>query len=291
MIMRRKTKDIIFTIISILVIIGLIGGLVGLFKNNSQEEGYKEIKLQYEIGGLTSYGKYYETESSLYTKESFDCFGLKTELNFDSTISYKIFYYDENDNFVTFTGPYTSNEEIYVPAGAEKARIEITPVWDDDVDEEDRVVKWNTKTKYTKQLTVKTSTKFNDLEVAKDVFAINVTLHNPESISYNEVFITDSLQDSLTTDFYRIYLTGTTDMTLVAYSKYGQENKIVDCDYVLALYNKCLDEQALAVVKLISSSSDFTDYKAKYVENTDGTYTLYLSKNNAALTNYVDSIK
>lgn len=291
MIMRRKTKDIIFTIISILVIIGLIGGLVGLFKNNSQEEGYKEIKLQYEIGGLTSYGKYYETESSLYTKESFDCFGLKTELNFDSTISYKIFYYDENDNFVTFTGPYTSNEEIYVPAGVEKARIEITPVWDDDVDEEDRVVKWNTKAKYSKQLTVKTSTKFNDLEVAKDVFAINVTLHNPESISYNEVFITDSLQDSLTTDFYRIYLTGTTDMTLVAYSKYGQENKIVDCDYVLALYNKCLDEQALAVVKLISSSSDFTDYKAKYVENTDGTYTLYLSKNNDALTNYVDSIK
>ena len=102
--------------------------------------------------------------------------------------------------------------------------------------------------------------------------------------------MTDTLKDTLSTDFYRIYISGTTDMSLVAYSKYGQENKTVDCDYVLALYNKCLDEQALEVVKLIGSS-DLSDFKVKYVENTDGTYTLYLSKNNAALTNYINSIK
>lgn len=157
--MKRKTKDLITKIVSVALVVATvvgIGALIGHFvSNKADEDGRVVINPSYEIGGLTAYGKYEETKESIYTKEAFKCDGLIIEPEFDSTITYQVFFYDGLGNFVdssaSLEGYYT--EEI--PTGSSYARIVITPKWDKDTKDDDKKINIFQVNKYAKQLTVK----------------------------------------------------------------------------------------------------------------------------------------
>lgn len=144
-----KTKKVIKGIGLAVMGLGLLGGIVAVA---SQFVGKNEVSadLSYEVGGLTEYGKYEEDEGSLYTKEKFACEGLKATLAFDATINYKIFYYDILDNFISATTMLNSGYSGEAPLNGAYARIEITPISD-----EDGKISWTEKIKYSNQLTVK----------------------------------------------------------------------------------------------------------------------------------------
>ena len=72
--LRKKTKDLIYGIVSIVVVIGLCLGVVSLVSSLKNNDGLKKVNLEWEVGAINNLGKGIEDEGKLYTKESFDCF-------------------------------------------------------------------------------------------------------------------------------------------------------------------------------------------------------------------------
>ena len=153
----KKTFNKIL-IIGLCVILGLgaiIGGTVLI--SSIQEKTTKTIHPSYSVGGLTKDGTYLETKESIYTKDAFECQGLKITPDFDINVSYQVFFYDMNDQFLESTAEMTSFYEG-VPLLAKYARIEITP-------KEDEKVSWYEVNKYAKQLTVEVAKKQDFIDV------------------------------------------------------------------------------------------------------------------------------
>ena len=146
-------------ILSIVLLVGilvfcaaLIAGAVG---RNKADDGYDLVKVGFARGSLDTKGEYTKTKESIYTEEAFECGSeVRVKIDFDSNVTYQIFFYDEDDTFVQTTQEYEKTATVSAPDGAAYARIVVTPEWDDDVDKNDQVVRlWNVR-KYAKQLTV-----------------------------------------------------------------------------------------------------------------------------------------
>ncbi len=157
----RKTKNTLKTILGVVLIIGAVLGISALINSavNKTDDGLVEISPKFEVGGLTATGKYQETNLSIYNKESFNCNGLQVSLDFESNVQYQAYFYDENDNFVSASDVYVEGQTLNVPLQGLKARIVITPIWDDDVEEDDKEIGFFSVNKYAKQLTIKVDEK------------------------------------------------------------------------------------------------------------------------------------
>ena len=135
-----------------------IGAIFGIAKlGEVLDTETKTIYPTYSVGGLkTTDGKYTETTDSIYTKEAFECQGLKITPDFDSNVSYEVFFYDSNEQFISSSGKQTDFYEN-VPSFTKYARIQITPLEDDKVS-------WYETSKYANQLKVEVNKeqKFND---------------------------------------------------------------------------------------------------------------------------------
>lgn len=164
-----KSKNVFSKIISFVLFVATIIGAVALINhfvsNKADDDGLVEINPIFEIGGLTESGKYEETKESLYTNKAFECLGLEVKLEFDSTINYQIFFYDDLGNFVSSSGVLTEHYTDDIPNGVSHARIEITPVWEDDVDEEEKELNIFQIRKYVKQLTIKVLEEQNKIDL------------------------------------------------------------------------------------------------------------------------------
>lgn len=154
---KSKIKTIIAVILTVASVIGAVAGIAALVNKNKTEDGLTKVNAGYEIGALSATGDYEESEGSLYTKEAFECEGgVKVELDFDATVKYKVFFYNDNDAFISASEELDKTATTEAPEGATHARVMVTPIWDADVDTEDQVIKWYNKGTYTKQLTVYT---------------------------------------------------------------------------------------------------------------------------------------
>ena len=293
---RRKRKKLFKGIFStfIIVLVFILGAsfISNIIKSN--DDGLKKINLTWEIGGLTSTGKYVESDKSIYTKNLFDCNGLEVELDFDNNIKYQVFFYDEEDTFVESSQVLIESEKFTIPEDVTQARIVVTPIFDMKLESEKQVVTWYTKAKYYSQLDIYVSTlKLLDNEVEEGIYKVNIT----ESSSLDRTIIMMTGQEELgfDTDFYRIYLYDGLDTTgfihVIHTENIGQPRDVPDCDYELAATLSCGDEASLEIIELIMESSNPTNYLAYLVENTDGTRTIYFSlkSNEANFTDYINT--
>ena len=122
---------------------------------NKSEDGYKKVNAVYAIGGLDDSGNYVESDGTIYTKHGFNVEDMDTvyaDIDFDSTISYQLFYYGENDVFISASTVYTDDIKHDVPEGALTCRVEITPIWGEDVKKDNQKVSWLSKGDYASQL-------------------------------------------------------------------------------------------------------------------------------------------
>lgn len=295
--LRRKTKDLIFGIVSVVVLVGLCLGIIGLVKNLKSNDGLKKVNLDWEVGSINNLGKGIEDEGKLYTKDSFNCFGLETHLEFGSTVKYQVYFYNEDDNYINkCTDILEETSDIEVPLEAKKARIVLIPIWNDDVDIDDQKIKFTNKAKFTKQLSVFVAKEqLNDCEVQQNVYGLDVFKDNVDSTSLSEIFTIedDTLLNESTeyseTDFYRIYLDAQTDGSykVVQVSKVGLENKNVDYDLVLVAYKTNVNEEHLEILKMICTSKEYDDFVVKKVAITGG-YTYYFSTDLEYLNNVLE---
>lgn len=150
-----KTRQNISQVLSIVLLCAL--GLTAIFGvsalSNKLEEETKVIHPTFEVGGLASNGKYEDTDASVYTKEAFACDGLQIKLDFDSTVKYQVFYYNELGDFESSTEVYEKSMRLKPEEGL-YARIVVTPVWSSEVAAEDRVCHWYDVAKYSSQLEI-----------------------------------------------------------------------------------------------------------------------------------------
>lgn len=171
-------KQILIIVISFALLAALCVTCVSIFtKKDKDSDGYVEVIPKFSIGGLKNDGTYEDTDASLYTKDAISAQNVKIVLEFDSTVTYQLFFYDEFDNFISAGVALGKGSETEVPDGATAFRIELTPVWDEDVEEDDQKVTLLNKGSFTKQLTVKVI----ELEEAEDADNTTDPVEDPET--------------------------------------------------------------------------------------------------------------
>lgn len=129
---NKKTKNILTWVLGGCLLFGAIFGIMSLF--NKAEAKTQSITPSYAVGSLNATtGKYVDSKGSIYTKNAFDCNGLKTTLDFDNNIKYQLFFYDFDENFLSASNILTENFKDEVPFTAKSCRIVITPNEDDNI--------------------------------------------------------------------------------------------------------------------------------------------------------------
>lgn len=166
---KKTWKNVLIIGLAVITLVGAIVGLSALFRKS--EETTKEINPTYAIGGLTEQGAYLETEESIYTEDAFECQGLDIELDFKSNVSYRVFFYDGENDFVSATSKLTKNyDETTTPERVKTARIVITP-------NDDTEIKWYEKSGYANQLTITVNKEQNYVDpFTIDLFAVDTNM-------------------------------------------------------------------------------------------------------------------
>jgi hypothetical protein len=87
--------------------------------------------LSFKVGAIGEDSNYVKSETSIYTKDMFECQGLTIEPDFDASGTYQVFYYGEDKAFLAATDVMEANAGVYVKGEefplAKYARIVITP--------------------------------------------------------------------------------------------------------------------------------------------------------------------
>ena len=137
----RKVRFDARSILSVLLIIVLLAGIVALcislFGN-----GRKSITtFAFTTGAIDASGNYRSSETSLCTKEMFECQELTISRVFNSAATYQVFYYREDDSYIGCT---TVMSDTFYDKGltfsnAKYARVVINPK----LEEKEKVSFWN----------------------------------------------------------------------------------------------------------------------------------------------------
>lgn len=134
-------------VLACVLVVGALAGLVTAFVVDKDDSKEGQLSTSaYSVGGLNENGTYLDTRESIYTKNLFKSADLKCSLVFDHNISYRVFFYDGNENFMSSTSALTGDYNN-VPYGSSYCRIVITP-------DADQNIKWYEVKGYAKQLTV-----------------------------------------------------------------------------------------------------------------------------------------
>ena len=162
--LRRKTKSIISGILLVAIIAGVLalaGSLLG-----SETKTISSTK--FSVGGINEQGNYVDSKTSIYTKNMFECQGLSIEPDFEATGTYKVFYYDENKNFVGATDELKAEDGAYTKGNnytiGKYARVMITPdvpVDEDGNAEEDFKIRFYEVVRYADDYTITVDKKQN----------------------------------------------------------------------------------------------------------------------------------
>ena len=130
---KHKTADAVKWVVVFLLVIGLIGAVITLFVMLDRQTTVTEIGAeQYIIGGLDDEGAAAEGDTSIVTRGTFTTDGLKVDLADEAEVTYELYFYDGEENFISSTGALSADFNGEVPENAEYAKCVITPTADED---------------------------------------------------------------------------------------------------------------------------------------------------------------
>lgn len=131
---QHKRSDTVKWIIVFLLVFALVGAVAALFVQVDRRTTTTVLGAEaYTIGALDEEGKAADGDTSIVTRKAFTTDGLKVELADDAKVSYELFFYDEENAFISSTGALSTGFlGLTVPLDAETAKIVITPTEDED---------------------------------------------------------------------------------------------------------------------------------------------------------------
>lgn len=154
---KKTLKTLALSVLGIGAIVGVCSGINTL--GEKKDTDLKTIHPVFAVGGLNELGEFEDVNDSIYTINAFECTGLKIELDFQHKIGYKVFYYEEDGDFISSTDLIVNKQDLEVPLLATHARLEITPTWSKMDKEyskiENQKIEWYEVIKYSSQLDVK----------------------------------------------------------------------------------------------------------------------------------------
>ena len=134
---KRMSVSNIKWIITFVLIAMLSIAVIFAFVKIDKNEKTKTLgtnSFTYAIGLLDAEGEYEQGTSSIYMKNYYSVDGLTVELKDKATVTYKLFFYDEDKEFIDMTSDLSlSYDSSSTPATAEYFRIMITPKNDAEV--------------------------------------------------------------------------------------------------------------------------------------------------------------
>lgn len=129
----NKIKWIITFVLIAMLSIAVVFAFVKIDKNQKTKT-LGTNSFTYAIGLLDAEGEYVQGTSSIYTKDFTSVDGLTVEIKEDATITYKLFFYDADKEFVDKTSDLSLNYDgSSIPSTAEYFKIMITPTNDAEV--------------------------------------------------------------------------------------------------------------------------------------------------------------
>lgn len=134
---RRQSSDrikwtIVFTLIALLLI-SMIFSFMKIEDSNSKKELGQNF-FTYSIGLIDEEGKELQGTTSIRTKKFHSVDGLECDIVEKATITYKVFFYDEDKNFISVTSSLaTDSDNSIVPETAKFFKLEISPTNDAEV--------------------------------------------------------------------------------------------------------------------------------------------------------------
>lgn len=154
----KNWKNILSIGLAVLVLFGAVGAVAAFATNDSKPAG-----AVFKVGGLDlETGKYVKTDKTIYTEKAIDAYGLRIEPDFESTVTYDIYYYDNEDKllrvFDNLTDVYDQDFEV-----ASKCRIVIHPEIPEDTKEKDFKVHFWDIAKYASMIKITVSKESNGI--------------------------------------------------------------------------------------------------------------------------------
>ena len=131
---KHKTADAVKWVVVFLLVIGLIGAVVTLFVMLDRQTTVTKIGAEaYAIATLDDSGEQTDGDTSIVTRNAVTTDGLKVEIADDATVTYALYFYDADGEFVSKTVDLSAGfDGSAIPENAETAKIVITPTADED---------------------------------------------------------------------------------------------------------------------------------------------------------------
>ena len=101
--MNRKNKKLLKNILLGTLCVGTVAGVAsaGVSIARHAKENLKEITPTFNIGSLNEQGEYSESEDSLYSKDIIKTQYFEIDLDFDSSVSFDIYFYNDDESFLS----------------------------------------------------------------------------------------------------------------------------------------------------------------------------------------------
>lgn len=130
---RHKTADAVKWFIVFVLLLGVIASVVTLFIQVDRNTTVTQIGAEaYKIAALDEDGKEIESDKSIVTRDAFTTDGLKVEFDSDAKVTYKLYFYNEDEELLSVTEDLSENYSGSVPENAVWAKVVITPTEDED---------------------------------------------------------------------------------------------------------------------------------------------------------------
>ncbi len=130
---KHKASDKVKWVFVFLIAIGLIGAVITLFILLDRQTTVTEIGPKaYTIAVLDENGKQTDGDTSFVTRSAFTTDGLTVEIEDEATVTYTLYFYGAEDEFISKTAALSEDFDGSIPDNAETAKIVITPIEDED---------------------------------------------------------------------------------------------------------------------------------------------------------------
>lgn len=130
---KHKASDMVKWVIIFLISIGLIGAVITLFILLDRQTTVTEIGAEaYTIAALDENGEQTDGDTSIVTRSAFTTDGLKVEIEDEATVTYTLYFYGAENEFISKTAALSEDFVGSIPENAETAKIVITPIEDED---------------------------------------------------------------------------------------------------------------------------------------------------------------
>lgn len=127
---KSKTIGIVATVLSVLALAGVAASAVVL---NKQVKTVELNGWDYKVATLDEEGNVDESKANVVTKKFITVDGLDIQIADEAEITYQVFFYDNDQAFISNTEAMSSDFDGTAPEGAEYAKILITHEEDDEI--------------------------------------------------------------------------------------------------------------------------------------------------------------